>query len=70
MAQPDHTETAVAQDTSHLLRGRKPTLRRAIQTHIGNELRAMYEKSACEPVPLRLVELMNCLEKTTPPDEQ
>lgn len=37
---------------------------------MGNELLAMYEASSCEPVPVRLVELMNRLERTTPPDDR
>jgi hypothetical protein len=45
-------------------------LSRAIQDRIGNELRAMYEASSCEPVPVRLIELMNRLERTTPPDDR
>jgi len=68
MAQPDHTETAVAQDESPLQR--RGTLSRAIQNHIGNQLRSMYEATACEPVPLRLLELINRLETRTPPDER
>jgi Anti-sigma factor NepR len=46
--------------------GPAPALTRAIQDRIGNELRAMYEASSSEPVPLRIIELMNRLEKTTP----
>ena len=45
-------------------------LSRAIQGRMGNELRAMYEASSCEPVPVRLIELMNRLERTTPPDDR
>ena len=68
MTQPDHTPAA-AQDKSPLV-GPAPALSRAIQDRIGNELRAMYEASSCELVPLRIIELLNCLEKTTPPDTQ
>jgi len=64
MAQPDHTPAA-AQDKSPLV-GPAPALTRAIQDRIGNELRAMYEASSSEPVPLRIIELMNRLETTTP----
>src|SRR5215207_3724355 len=68
MAQPDHTPAA-AQDKSPLV-GPALALSRAIQGRIGNELLAMYEASSCEPVPVRLIELMNRLERTTPPDDR
>jgi len=55
MTQPDHTPAA-AQDKSPLV-GPAPALSRAFQDRIGNELRAMYEASSCELVPLRIMEL-------------
>jgi hypothetical protein len=68
MAQPDHTPAA-AQDKSPLVEP-APALSRAIQERIGNEMRAMYEASACEPVPLLIMELMKRLAKTTQPDDR
>jgi hypothetical protein len=68
MAQPDHTPAA-AQDKSPLV---EPALAlsRAIQERIGNELRAMYEASACEPVPLLIMELTKRLPKTSQRDDR
>lgn len=41
----------------------EPSLDRAIQERIGDHLRAMYDNLMQQPVPDRLVELLNRLEK-------
>lgn len=48
----------------------EPTLDRAIQERIGDHLRAMYDDLVQQPVPDRLVDLLNRLEKRTDKGKQ
>lgn len=41
---------------------KKPALDRQVQAHIGRKLRAVYDEVASEPVPTRLMELLQQLE--------
>jgi hypothetical protein len=42
--------------------GKKPALDRQVQAHIGRKLKAVYDEVASEPVPTRLMELLQQLE--------
>lgn len=41
---------------------KKPALDRQVQAHIGRKLKAVYDEVASEPVPSRLMELLQQLE--------
>jgi hypothetical protein len=41
---------------------KKPALDRQVQAHIGRKLKAVYDEVASEPVPTRLMELLQQLE--------
>ena len=41
---------------------KKPALDRQVQAHIGRKLKAVYDEVASEPVPPRLLELLQQLE--------
>lgn len=60
MAQDEKAKTIHAAEPA--VKAKKPGLDRSIQSHIGRKLKAIYHSFAAEPVPDRIVELLQKLE--------
>lgn len=60
MAQDEKAKAAQAADLP--VKVKRPGLDRTIQTHIGRKLKAIYHSFAAEPVPDRILELLQKLE--------
>ena len=70
MAQSKGKRTAKVIPESSLSDELEPSLDRAIQERIGDNLRAMYDDLVQQPVPDRFVELLSRLDKRNDATEQ